>query len=107
LGLAREAEVAGLTGGRIVRQEITVANVGRSEIDVIGAAGEYIQVGGPGKMAANLGEFGKHLSILRKKAEEDGVKAVAYFAEGTPEEVLKVARRQLGAENVHIFKDVK
>jgi RHS repeat-associated protein len=107
LGLAREAEVASITGGRIVRQDITVANVGRSEIDVIGGAGEYIQVGGPGKMAPNLGEFGKHLSILRKKAEEDGVIAVAYFAEGTSEAVLKVARRRLGAENVHMFKDVK
>jgi len=103
LGLAREARVAEITGGQVMRRSITVANVGRSEIDVVGKAGEYIAVGGPAK-AGNLSQLGKQLSILRRKAEQDGVKAVAYFAEGTPESVLKVARRRLGAENVHTFK---
>ncbi len=104
LGLAREAEVAVLTGGKVARQAVTVKGLGSTDIDVIGQAGEYIAVGGPAKTASAVG---RQLQILQKAAEQAGVKAEAYFAKGTPESVLKVARRRLGAENVHIFEDVK
>lgn len=104
VGLLREAKVATLTGGRVARQEVIVKGLGRTDIDVIGKAGEYIAVGGPAKTPSGVG---KQLQILQKAAEQAGVKALAYFAKGTPEEVLKVARKKLGAENVHIFEDVQ
>lgn len=104
IGLAREARVAEIVGGQVVRQPIVVANVGRSEIDVVAkATGDIIAVGGPAK-AINLSALGKQLSILKTTADERGVKAVAYFEKGTSESALKVARRRLGAENVHIFE---
>jgi hypothetical protein len=96
--------VAAITGGQVVRQKITVKGLGSTDIDVISKAGDYIAVGGPAK---NPSELGHHLNVLKKAAEQAGVKAVAYFAKGTPESVLKVARKRLGAENVHIFEDVK
>ena len=48
LGALREAHVAALAGGRVARQAVTVRGLGRTDIDVIGQAGEYIAVGGPG-----------------------------------------------------------
>jgi len=104
LGLAREAAVATIAGGRVARHAVTVKGLGSTDIDVIGKAGEYIAVGGPAKTASQVG---RQLQILKAAAEQAGVKAVAYFAKGTPEEVLKVARKKLGGENVHIFEDVK
>lgn len=106
IGLAREGAVAGITGGRVVRQAITVRGVGSTDIDVIGKAGEYIAVGGPAK-AGNLGQLGTHLKVLKTAADQAGVKALAYFEKGTPESALKVARKWLGAENVHIFEAPK
>lgn len=83
---------------------MTVKGLGSTDIDVIGKAGEYIAVGG---LAKTPSKVGRQLQILKAAADRAGVKAVAYFAKGTPEAVLKVARRRLGAENVHIFEDVK
>lgn len=83
---------------------MTVKGLGTTDIDVIGEAGEYIAVKGPAKTASKVG---RQLQILKAAADRAGVKAIAYFAKGTPEEVLKVARRKLGDENVHIFEDVK
>jgi hypothetical protein len=59
---------------------------------VIGQAGEYISGGGPAKTASDVGA-----------ADEKGVKTMAYFAKGTSESVLKVARKWLGTENVKNF----
>jgi len=50
---------------------------------------------------------GTHLKVLKTAADQAGVKAVAYFEKGTPESALKVARKWLGAENVHIFEAPK
>ena len=47
------------------------------------------------------------LKVLKTAADDRGVKALAYFENGTPESVLKVARKQLGVENVHIFERPK
>ncbi len=38
-------------------------------------------------------------------AQQDGVGAQAYFAEGTPDTALNLARKILGADNVHVFDE--
>ena len=104
LGLAREGAVAALEGGTVARQVVKVKGLGSTDIDVIGKAGEYIAVGGPAKTASDVG---RQLQILKAAADEKGVKAMAYFAKGTSEPVLKVARKWLGEGNVKMFEDVK
>ena len=103
-GVVREGLVAGLTGGRVSREVVTVKGLGSTDIDVIGKAGEYIAVGGPAKTADQVG---RQLQILKAAADEKGVKTMAYFAKGTSEAVLKVARKWLGKDNVKIFEEVK
>lgn len=109
VGAAREERVAELTNGRIpsgapgkMGMKITQPGVGSSDVDVIGSDGSYIQVGGPAK-AKNLAKLGQKLHILKWAAGNDGVGAQAYFEEGTPESALNLARKILGAENVHVF----
>ena len=104
VGLAREGAVAALTGGKVARQVVKVKGLGSTDIDVVGGAGEYIAVGGPAKIPSDVG---RQLQRLKAAADQKGVKAMAYFAKGTPESVLKVARKWLGKENVKIFEDVK
>jgi hypothetical protein len=53
LGVAREQRVAELIGGQAARRQVVVPGVGSTDIDVIGAAGEFVAVGGPAK-AGNL-----------------------------------------------------
>ncbi|MBK7926931.1 MAG: RHS repeat-associated core domain-containing protein [Bryobacterales bacterium] len=108
IGAAREVAVAALTGGRLASVageglKVTVKGLGSTDIDVIGKAGEFIAVGGPAK-ARKPAELGHHLKVLKAAAEQAGVKAQAYFATGTPESVLKVARKRLGEENVFEFE---
>jgi RHS repeat-associated protein len=103
LGKAREQKVADLVGGIVSGEKIKVHKVGSTDIDVIGPAGELIAVGGPGK-AKEIQKFGQKLSILARYAAEKGVTAKAYFAKGTPEDVLNLARKHLGEENVFIFE---
>lgn len=110
VGGAREVRVAELTGGHIPSgepgkpgMEIVRPNVGRTDVDVIGGDGSYIAVGGPAK-AAKPAETGSKLGILKWRADQDGVGAKAYFEEGTPDTILKIAQRQLGAENVVVFQ---
>jgi hypothetical protein len=102
IGAAREADVAQMTGGQVVRAPIVEPGVGRSEIDVIAGNGDYIQVGGPAK-AKKLAELGHDLRVLKYAADQNNVAAKAYFVEGTPDSVLSVARRILGADNVITF----
>ena len=47
------------------------------------------------------------LSPNTAAADANGVKTMAYFARGSSEKVLKVARKWLGDKNVKIFDDVK
>lgn len=102
-GAAREQYVAELVGGRVAAGEKVIAKgIGSTDIDVIGAAGEVIHVGGPAK-AGDLSHLGSKLKVLKAIADERGVKAIAYFEEGTPETALKLARKWLGDENVKIF----
>jgi len=76
--------------------------VGSTDVDVIGGDGSYIAVGGPAK-ARNLAKLGQKCQILKYAAELKGVPARAYFEEGTPDGALKVARKILGDDNVHVF----
>jgi filamentous hemagglutinin len=71
-------------------------------VDVVGPGGELIAAGGPGK-ATNLGGLGENLARLKTVANARGVRALAYFEEGTPGGVLGLARKLLGSENVHLF----
>jgi filamentous hemagglutinin len=71
-------------------------------VDVVGPKGELIAVGGPSK-AGNLGGVGSNLTRLATVAKAKGVRALAYFEEGTPPEVIALAQKLLGRENVHIF----
>jgi hypothetical protein len=91
-----------LVGGKVARKEVVAKGLGRTDVDVIGPAGEFIGVGGPSK-GSNLGVFGRQLQILKSAAREQGVKAMMYLEEGTPEAVIKLAKKWLGAENVVIF----
>ncbi|MER5444871.1 PrsW family glutamic-type intramembrane protease [Streptomyces sp. NPDC002764] len=109
VGAAREEKVAGLTGGHIPSGRpgkpgliVTKPNVGSTDVDVIGGDGSYIAVGGPAK-ARNLAKLGQKCQILKYAAELKGVPARAYFEEGTPDGALKVARKILGDDNVHVF----
>ena len=111
VGGAREQKVAELTSGRVPSGapgkpgiKITQPGAGTSDIDVIGGDGSYIQVGGPAK-AKNLAKLGQKLNILKWYAGQDGVPAKAYFSDGTPDSVLKLARRILGPDNVTVFDE--
>jgi RHS repeat-associated protein len=104
VGRAREEFVAKLVGGRVAGDvKVTLANVGSTAIDVFGPGGEYIGVGGAAKLA-NLAQFGSQLKVLRASAEAAGQKALYYFEQGTPKEVIRLAEKWLGKENVILFE---
>lgn len=109
VGAARELKVAELTDGYVPSgapgtpgRLIVRPGVGKTDVDVIGGDGSYIQVGGPAK-ALNAAKFGQKLSILKWQAAQDGVGAQVYLEEGTPDNLLAIARRILGPDNVHTF----
>ncbi len=108
-GAVREVRVAELTGGRVAGTAgkgdywITRPGVGKTDVDVIGPNGEYIAVGGPMK-ANKRSDFGSATSILKWCADRDGVVAKVYLEEGTPQDVIDLAAKHVGIENVHIFK---
>jgi len=94
--------VAALVGGRVAREKI-LDGVAATDVDVIGPAGELIAIGGPGKVL-DLTGLGQELKVLKAVAEQRGVRTMAYFECGTPESVLRIARRWLGKENVFVFE---
>ncbi|MFJ5557351.1 PrsW family glutamic-type intramembrane protease [Streptomyces sp. NPDC093250] len=109
VGAAREQKVAELTGGTVPSGapgkpglKVTKPGAGTTDVDVIGADGSYIAVGGPAK-ARNLAKFGEKCHILKYAAEQQGVRAQMYLEEGTPDSALVLARKILGDANVHTF----
>ncbi|MCT7351016.1 PrsW family intramembrane metalloprotease [Streptomyces sp. 15-116A] len=109
VGAAREEKVAELTGGTVPSGapgkpglKVTKPGAGTTDVDVIGADGSFIAVGGPAK-ARNLAKFGEKLHILKYAAEQRGVRAQVYLEEGTPDSALALARKVLGDANVHTF----
>ena len=112
LGDLREQAVADLVGGTLAKdsngQDVTVFEPGASAsvpVDVFGANGELILVGGP-KKATKLSRLGQILSDLKIVAQARGVKAQHYFSDNTPESVIKFTEKRLGAENVFTFPEV-
>jgi filamentous hemagglutinin len=61
-----------------------------------------IVVGDPSK-ARSPEALGDRLRSLKETADARGVKALAFFEEGTPQSVLDIAARHIGAVNVRIF----
>lgn len=106
IGMWRERVAARSIGGVISGQGLVVKNIGATDIDVIGKAGEYIAVGGPAK-GFDMAKFGQKLDILRRGAAEAGVAAKAYLAEGTPQKVIDLAKKKLGEDNVVVFRIVQ
>ncbi|QMU70625.1 RHS repeat domain-containing protein [Streptacidiphilus sp. P02-A3a] len=108
LGRAREKFVADLIGGTDTADEngqgmmVTRPNVGSTDVDVIGPNGEYVGVGGSAK-ALSPTKFGSRLSILKWTADQKGVAAQYYLAQGTPQSAIDQATKALGAGNVFIF----
>jgi hypothetical protein len=109
IGAARELAVARLVGGHVLGppgepgMKVSQPGAGTTDVDVMGAGGEYIAVGGPGK-ARNPAKLGQKLSILKYAAGEAGAVAQAFFEEGTPDSALQLARRILGEDNVFVFR---
>ena len=112
IGDIREQAVADLLGVEIVKdsngQDITVFEPGASasvSIDIFGANGELILVGGPNKVT-DFGKLGGILRNLKLIADARGVKAQHYFTDNTDEAVIKFTEKRLGAENVFTFPEV-
>ena len=104
-GAAREAQVAEIKGGK-VSHEIIKGLRGTTDVDVVGAKGELVLVGGPAK-ANDIEKLIRELKIYRQVAAQRGVTAEAYFAKGTPIAVINKAIEILGKANVHIFREVR
>ena len=55
-------------------------------------------------MSANaLSDLGQRLNVLKYAAEQAGVRAQAYWAPGTPQAAIDLARKILGDDNVFTF----
>ena len=102
VGNEREAEVARLVGGKMSGEEIRDSRYGKSDVDVVAPNGDLIAVGGPQK-AGNIENTGRVFRLYRAVAEARGVKAMAYLTQDTPQNVVDLAIRILGAANVMRF----
>ncbi|MGI5328363.1 ADP-ribosyltransferase [Actinomadura nitritigenes] len=108
IGHAREQRVADMMGGTVAKDsrgqdiQLMVPGLGSTGLDVRGPNGEYVFVGGPSR-AGNRGKFGQELRIQKAAADRDGVRAIYFFEEGTPESALAQARESFGAGNVFTF----
>lgn len=88
--------------GRVYRLKIK-NRWGSTDIDVIGPKGELVTVGGPAKAQKGTAWLGNHLKVITEEALQRGVTAKAAFAKGTPQSLIDLSVRKLGAENVIIF----
>ena len=105
-GQDREGKVANLVNGVVSGEKVAVPGLGSTDLDVVAPNGNLIAVGGPAK-ANNLGKLGQELRIYQTIAEQRGVVAQAYFAEGTPQSAINLATKILGEGNVKIFSGSK
>ncbi|MEX3852655.1 hemagglutinin repeat-containing protein [Paraburkholderia sp. BR10923] len=106
VGQGRETSVANIVNGSISGEQVAVPGLGSTDIDVVAANGNLIAVGGPAK-ANNLGKLGQELRIYQTIADQRGVSAQAYFAEGTPQSAINLATKILGEGNVKIIPGSK
>jgi filamentous hemagglutinin len=79
-------------------QRPRVPGVRTGDID-LETVNSVIEVGGPSK-AFNLGSFGSQLKYLKGYASITCRQPYFYYAKGTPDSVLNLARKWLGANNV-------
>jgi filamentous hemagglutinin len=86
----------------LMGRKVAVAGMGSTDIDVVAPNGDLIAVGGPAK-ANNLGKLGRELRIYQTIADQRGVSAQVYFAEGTPQSAISPATKILVERNVKIF----
>nr|WP_321839589.1 hemagglutinin repeat-containing protein [Paraburkholderia bannensis] len=105
-GQEREEQVANIVNGSTSGEKVAVQGMGSTDIDVVAPNGDLIAVGGPAK-ANNLGKLGQELRIYQTIADQRGVSAQVYFAEGTPQPAINLATKILGEENVKIFSGSK
>ncbi|NML31347.1 hypothetical protein [Paraburkholderia antibiotica] len=106
VGQQREETVANLVNGSTSGEQVAVKGLGSTDIDVVAENGDLIAVGGPAK-ANNLGKLGTELRIYQTIADQRGVSAQVYFAEGTPQSAINLATKILGESNVKIFSGSK
>jgi filamentous hemagglutinin len=105
-GQQREETVANIVNGATSGEKVAVPGIGSTDIDVVAPNGDLIAVGGPAK-ANNLGKLGQELRIYQTIADQRGVSAQVYFAEGTPQSAINLATKILGEANVKIFSGSK
>lgn len=105
-GQEREDRVANIVNGSTSGEKVAVPGMGSTDIDVVAPNGDLIAVGGPAK-ANNLGKLGQELRIYQTIADQRGVSAQVYFAEGTPQSAINLATKILGEGNVKIFSGTK
>jgi len=103
LGSGREQKIADLVGGRVSGEKIKTSR-GSTDVDVVGPDGTLIAVGGPGK-AKKMSNTARSLMVMKEVADQRGVRAKAYFTKETPQEVIDLAKRKLGSDNVHLFDE--
>lgn len=109
-GADREKEVAELVGGTVVGapggKGLKVydpwTGEERTDVDVIGPDGTFIAVGG-GAKAHDLDALTGKLTFMKLAADEQGVRAEAWFTSDTPPEAIERANLALGKENVFLF----
>ncbi|MFD1972189.1 hypothetical protein [Trinickia caryophylli] len=101
-GQEREEQVANIVNGSTSGEKVAVPGIGSTDIDVVARNGDLIAVGGPAK-ANNLGKLAQELRIYQAIANQRGVSAQVYFAEGTPRSAINLATKILGEGNVKIF----
>lgn len=111
-GNIRKQYVANITGGKVAPKsggkDCTIsANINGNKIsasiDVIGANGEYITVGGAAK-ANKIGSWGDHLNRLNQVAKVNGVQAKAFLNKNTPQNVIDLSIKILGKDNVKVIQ---
>lgn len=105
-GQEREERVAKIVNGSTSGEKVAIPGMGSTDIDVVAPNGNLIAVGGPAK-ANNLGKLGQELRIYQAIADQRGVSAQVYFAEGTPRSAINLATKILGEGNVKIFSGSK
>ncbi len=104
LGIDRVRRVADHFGGEKagvkINQPINVQGLGKTDVDVeVPSRRIYAEVGGPSK-ANEPSDFGVQLEKIKTYADQQGGRAMFFYDKGTPDTVIELAKRWLGAENV-------
>jgi hypothetical protein len=80
-------------------RKIKVKDVGSSDIDVVLTGKRFCEVGGPSK-GFNLSDWGKQLKTIKAYADQEGGTAYFYYDKDTPAQVIELAMKWLGKNNV-------